>query len=467
MDIRTKKEYEELFPPLVGENYKKLLESIREKGQLIPIAINQDGILLDGHQRRKVCKELGIEPFYNIFTFGTPEEELNFVVASNLVRRHLSDVQKYELAKKLMPLEAKLAAERKKLGQEKGREARYSGSSSIDLQPETSLHKIGRDLGISETKLKRIKAIDDAGRVDLLQQIEQGAATVYGAYGKILPKVLLKDDYVVPPFSVLDLKTKDAINSKAVYHNRFDSGLGRDQMGLHITDVAGVNMRGVSVFHPLVCRFYYENYTKKGDMILDSFMGGSVRGIFAGELGRGYIGFDIRDEQRIENEKQAALTDWEPPKIKPKWITSDSIDMDKHLPEGFQADLVFTSPPYSLGLEHYSDKPEDLNNMSLEGFKEKYAEIIRKSLKYLKKDGWSIWTVSDVRDKDGYYWGLDTFTTKIHEEQGWGLWNTQIELDPLGTLPQRVRKLFDSSKKLGRAHQVILCFKWRGVNNER
>lgn len=452
MRIQQIEKYSGLFPDLGGEDYKKLLVSIQEKGQLLPVAVNKDGILLDGHQRMRVCKELGIEPHFNIFTFADEEEELAFVVASNLTRRHLNDVQKYELAKRLLPMEHAFAVERQKKG------------VKIDTEEKgTSLKKIGRDIGISEAKLVRMKALDDAGRTDLLAQIERGDATVYGAYGKVLPKVLLKDDYVVPPFSVLDLKTKDALNSKAVYHNRFDSGLGRDQQGLGMSGIVAVGMRGVSVFHPLVCRFGYENYTESGDMILDPFCGGSVRGIMAGELGRGYIGFDLRQEQIDENEEQAAKVDWtELGKVKPEWVVSDSVNLDQHLPEAFLADLVFTSPPYSMGLEHYSDKEEDLNNMSLEGFKEKYAEIIRKALSYLKPDGYSIWTVSDARDKDGFYWGLDTHTTKVHEEMGWGLWNTIIELDPLGTAPQRARGLFDSSKKVVRIHQVILIFKHRG-----
>ena len=462
MQIRTKPEYKDLFPELVGDDFKKLVDSIREKGQLIPLAVNSEGILLDGHQRLRACEEVQIEPHYNVFTFQSEEEELNFVVASNLTRRHLNDVQKYELAKKLIPFEQRFAKERSQKGREQAGLTKKGEEMEDEVSKETTLHAVGRDLGISESKLKRIQVIDRAGRTDLIHQIEEGNLTVYAAYGKVLPKTYLKDDFVVPPFSVLDLKTKEAQNSKAVYHSRFDSGLGRDQEGLNTHAIAGTMVRGISVFHPLVCRFGYENYTNEGDMILDPFCGGSVRGIMAGETGRGYVGFDLRQEQIDENEKQARTTEWSNGKVKPKWVCSDSIDIDRHLSGDFEADLIFTSPPYSMGLEHYSDKEEDLNNLSLDGFKDKYAEIIRKSLKYLKKDGWSIWIVSDARDKDGFYWGLDSFTTKIHEEEGWGLWNTIIELDPLGNAPQRARGLFDSTRKVVRVHQVILIFKNRG-----
>ena len=488
MKLIVNDKYFGLFPRLNKVDMDKLVKSIEINGQFIPIAANSEGIILDGYSRLEACKRIGIEPHYNVFTFQSKEEELNFVVASNLTRRHLNDVQKYELAKKLLPMEREFARIRQHEGQMKGahvldgEKSSISPYSSISIEieesgllgtgtvpnkieikdsGETSLHAVGRELGISETKLHRIQKIDEAGRTDLLNQIEKGQLTVYGAYGKVLPKTFLKDDFIVPPFSIIDLKTKEAQSVKAEYHNRFDSGLGRDQEGLNQTGIVGSMVRGISVFHPLICKFGYTNYTKEGDIILDPFCGGSVRGIMAGELGRGYVGFDLRQEQIDENEKQAGTVEWGNGKIKPKWICSDTIDMDRHLLGDFKADLIFTSPPYSMGLEHYSDKPEDLNNLSLEGFRDKYAEIIRKALKYLKHDGYSIWIVSDVRDKDGFYWGLDSHTTKIHEEMGWGLWNTIIELDPLGNAPQRARKLFDASKKVVRVHQVVLIFKHR------
>jgi hypothetical protein len=428
MKLVIKENYFRLFPRMSKGEMDKLVKSIEKNGQFVPIAVNNKGIVLDGHSRIEACKILKIEPHYNVFTFKTEEEELDFVVASNLVRRHLSDIQKYELAKKLLPMEAEFAKKRQLAG--------IKVTEEREEEKGTTFHKIGRDIGISEAKLKRIKAIDEAGRTDLLDAIETGQTTVYGAYGKILPKKLLKDDYVVPPFSILDLRTKEAMNSKAIYHNRFDSGLGRNQKALGMTGIVAVGML---------------------------YSGGSVRGIMAGELGREYVGFDLREEQIDENEEQALKVDWNlDGNKKPRWVVCDSIDLDKHLSPEFEADLIFTSPPYSLGLEHYSDKPEDLNNLSLEDFKEKYAEIIRKGLQYLKKDGYSVWVVSDARKKNGFYWGLDTYTTKIHEEEGWGLLNTQIELDPLGTAPQRARSLFDGSKKLVRIHQVILTYAWEG-----
>ena len=50
-----------------------------------------------------------------------------------------------------------------------------------------------------------------------------------------------------------------------------------------------------------------------------------------------------------------------------------------------KADLIFSCPPY-VDLEVYSKDPNDLSNMSFEGFKNTYAEIIKKSCNLLNEN---------------------------------------------------------------------------------
>ena len=54
-------EYASLVPELSPEEYESLKQSIKEKGLYVPIIVNQDGIVLDGHHRFKACQELGIQ----------------------------------------------------------------------------------------------------------------------------------------------------------------------------------------------------------------------------------------------------------------------------------------------------------------------------------------------------------------------------------------------------------------------
>ncbi|KFM18195.1 MT-A70 family protein [Marine Group I thaumarchaeote SCGC RSA3] len=69
----------------------KLKESIKKDGQWTPITINQDGVILDGHHRYRICNELSITPKTITKTFQNKLLEEKFVIESNLLRRHLND----------------------------------------------------------------------------------------------------------------------------------------------------------------------------------------------------------------------------------------------------------------------------------------------------------------------------------------------------------------------------------------
>jgi len=49
------------MPPVTASEYERLKRSIKEEGRLLlPIVLNQDNVVLDGHHRFKACQELGI-----------------------------------------------------------------------------------------------------------------------------------------------------------------------------------------------------------------------------------------------------------------------------------------------------------------------------------------------------------------------------------------------------------------------
>jgi hypothetical protein len=79
--------------------YDMLKRSIKEEGRLLlPVVLNQDKIVLEGHNRIRDCRELHvpISWFKKDFT-GKHLDEIMYVVYVNLYGRHLkisSSVQK-------------------------------------------------------------------------------------------------------------------------------------------------------------------------------------------------------------------------------------------------------------------------------------------------------------------------------------------------------------------------------------
>jgi ParB-like chromosome segregation protein Spo0J len=92
----------QLMPPLSDDEYLSLKDDITERGLQVPIELDEQGNILDGHHRLKICEELGIKNYPTIIRAGLSEEEkLEHVLSLNLNRRHLDRDQRKELVGKL------------------------------------------------------------------------------------------------------------------------------------------------------------------------------------------------------------------------------------------------------------------------------------------------------------------------------------------------------------------------------
>jgi len=224
----------------------------------------------------------------------------------------------------------------------------------------------------------------------------------------------------------------------------------------------------ISVFDPVLCELVYRWYCPPGGLVFDPFAGGSVRGIVASLLGRQYIGIDVRAEQieanaiqwdRIKSTPHAGSvlgsTPIEHPA--PVWHCGDSRKLAQIVP-GIEADLIFSCPPYS-DLERYGDDPRDLSTMNWDEFLGAYTQIITTSCALLKPDRFACFVIGDVRDRrTGFLRGLPARTIAAFESAGLGFYNDAVLIPPVGSLPLRAVRPFETARKLGRAHQNVVIF---------
>jgi DNA modification methylase len=210
---------------------------------------------------------------------------------------------------------------------------------------------------------------------------------------------------------------------------------------------------GASIFDPVLCELVYHWFCPPSGLILDPFAGGSVRGIVAAQLGRSYVGIDLSEAQIAANESQWSRIGGEP---RPRWIHGDSRELPA-LCSGLAADLVFSCPPYG-DLERYSDDPRDLSTMEYVDFRDAYRAIIAAAAAALRPDRFACFVVGDIRDPKGFYRGFVRDTQDAFTDAGLRLYNDAILVTAVGSLPIRVSKAFESSRKLGKAHQNVLVF---------
>lgn len=295
-------------------------------------------------------------------------------------------------------------------------------------------------------------------------------------------KMSLREKYIIPPFSVIDLNNQ-------VYKNRakkyielgIKSELGRKSLVYtassskdkdHVEQLSkgwasGTkkyrdrligNGGGVSIFNPFICEILYNWFCPANGSILDPFAGGSVRGIMAELLGYKYTGIELRQEQVDSNREQAINI--LPIKNQPNWYVGDSDHILTELIPMY--DMVFSCPPY-FNLEVYSYDENDISNMTWESFKEKYRSIISKSMDRLNKGGYAVFVVSDVRGKgkNGYsggYIGLVPETIQAFTDCGMEYYNEIIMINNTANAGLRADK-YMRTKKVVRVHQNILVFR--------
>lgn len=314
-----------------------------------------------------------------------------------------------------------------------------------------------------------------------LEAARAGAAEQHGS---------MVDDWGVPPFSVLDtrqaywqerrrrwlslgmrselgreadlLALSPAEQARARW--KLESGSGRElepgkgnarsDYGVYSTAEGQGAQNGTSVFDPVLCELAYRWWAPPGGVILDPWAGGSVRGLVAASLGHPYIGVDLSAAQVAANVNQLGLLD--PGSPAPTWHVGDSTQLTQVV-GSLEADMVFSCPPY-YDLEVYSSDPRDLSAMGTYAeFLEGYAATIHAAAGHLRHGRFMVLVVGEIRDKRGVLRGFVPDTVAAMQAAGLELYNDAILVNSAGTLPLRAGKYMRTTRKLGRAHQYVLC----------
>ena len=112
--LQEKEEYKELFAPLSESEFADLRESIREGGIVDPLLVDKDGenfyVILAGHHRRMIARELGMEaaPCQLAETVA----EIVAALFNNTARRQMTEEQRQEANRKQNRVEDELYQEK-------------------------------------------------------------------------------------------------------------------------------------------------------------------------------------------------------------------------------------------------------------------------------------------------------------------------------------------------------------------
>jgi len=164
----------------------------------------------------------------------------------------------------------------------------------------------------------------------------------------------------------------------------------RDNSGAHNGDYHGN-------FVPQIPHQLFSRYTKKGEWILDPFMGSGTSLIEAQRMGRNSIGIDIQED--VARDAYERILTEHRDDCKTKIITGDSssLEMEKLLNTiGInKLQFVIFHPPY-WDIIKFSKLDNDLSNTpSLEEFLSQFGKVIDNTTKYLEKNRYCACVIGD------------------------------------------------------------------------
>ncbi|MHB1708868.1 MAG: TRM11 family SAM-dependent methyltransferase [Thermoplasmataceae archaeon] len=155
-------------------------------------------------------------------------------------------------------------------------------------------------------------------------------------------------------------------------------------------------------FIPMIPRQMMKRYTKKGDWVLDPFMGSGTTLIESRRLGRNAVGVDLNPETVTRATGIIDATE-NPFQVSTKSFAGDSlaIDYQRIMEENdignFQ--LVILHPPYQ-DIIRFSESPDDLSNIEDTGtFIRKIGELSEKMREVLQEDRYLVLVIGDKYSK--------------------------------------------------------------------
>jgi ParB-like chromosome segregation protein Spo0J len=211
--LKINPEYEALLPKATPEEYEALKKAIATTKQDIPIIVNSDYVILDGHHRNRACLELGKLPRFMVMQFENKLLEKKFVIETNLVRRQLNDYQRAVVLKPLLEIEKELAKQRQaKAGEHFGRGKENSlGSNETKLSKGRAIDIVAKKGPLSPSTFQRALVVMEKATEELKKKVENGEISIAKAYNTVKPPTAATEE---TPALTLEMEAIQAQYSK-------------------------------------------------------------------------------------------------------------------------------------------------------------------------------------------------------------------------------------------------------------
>lgn len=179
--MKIDEEFANLIPPLTHEEYSGLEASIIAEGCRDAL-ICWDDILVDGHNRYKICSEHNIS--FNVIQreFASRNEVLLWIMRNQLSRRNLTDFQRIEIVRKCEDAVKAKARERQLSGLIQNIAAVREKFPERDKSEKQSRDELGKMAGVSGKTYEHATEVIDKAPVSVIESVRKKDLSINYAY---------------------------------------------------------------------------------------------------------------------------------------------------------------------------------------------------------------------------------------------------------------------------------------------
>ena len=178
-------ELAELLPPLTGEQLGALEADLLKNGCYAPIIVNEELVIIDGHNRQKLCEKHGIPYRMSVFAFSDLLEAKRWAIENQRGRRNLEKWELGKIALKLKPdIEAK-AKENMSMGGQAYHpsETREERSATLpNLPPIDTRRELAEAVGLGERTMGKVMQIDEHAPAVVREALDKQQLSINQGY---------------------------------------------------------------------------------------------------------------------------------------------------------------------------------------------------------------------------------------------------------------------------------------------
>ena len=180
-------EMAELLPPLTDEQLSLLEADILKNGCYAPIIVNEELVIVDGHNRYQICEKYGLPYRLAVFSFEDLLEAKQWALDTQKSRRNLTINELCKIALKLRPeIEARAEKRRADNGGDRKSEAAKSEMTTLSspiLNEKISVRKeLAQSVGVGEVTMGKAMKIEDEAPQAVKDAVDSGDITINQGY---------------------------------------------------------------------------------------------------------------------------------------------------------------------------------------------------------------------------------------------------------------------------------------------